>query len=161
MTANRKQKKTTRSRAAAEGVPYLVARRAETGDGPGPSARALAEEVASLVEQRGWPVETEPTPQFADWLLYTGPMRIAVSDPGLDPDDDLVLGLDEAARAAAEQVPAGPVWLSAPFLGERPDLATPSCRPGRPRSRSSPPPGQPWERPAPRRSPTVAGAGSA
>ena len=35
-------------------------------------------------------MEAEPNPQFADWVLYTGPMRIAVSDPGLDPDDDLV-----------------------------------------------------------------------
>ena len=67
-------------------------------------------------------MEAEPNRQFADWVLYTGPMRFVVSDQGLDPDDD---PLERARRghpaAAGGSPPDG--GLSAPFLGDRPDPA--------------------------------------
>lgn len=124
VTANRKQKKSTRDRAAAQGVPYLVARRDDSGRGGVPSARGLRDQVAELLGERGWPVTVEPNPQFGDWVLYSGPMRLAVTDPGLDPSDDFLFsGPDEARVAAAEQIPAGEVCLWAPFLSERPNVA--------------------------------------
>jgi hypothetical protein len=119
MTRDRKAKKTTRARMAASGVSYLDARRADR-DAERSGAAILSQQLGQEFHRRGWPVVVEHIPVYGQRLLYAGPLRAAIDDPTVDPDDDYGAELPKY-RAPADRS-AGAVSLAAPGTGEHPDF---------------------------------------